>query len=105
MGNTDSRLTYLNGTINLSLDREGATYISGQPVSGRVALRIGDIFYSEKLQILFRGKSSVRYDPFDYDLSYGEGETKGESIVHQQILTIFKFDQMRVMPGIYEFPF
>jgi hypothetical protein len=49
MGNNDSRLTFLNGNINLILDREGATYIAGQPISGRVALRLGEIFYSEKL--------------------------------------------------------
>ncbi len=105
MGNNDSRLTFLNGNINLILDREGATYIAGQQISGRVALRLGEIFYSEKLQVMLRGKASTKFDMYDYDLSYGEGEVKGETLIHQQILNVNMFDQMRAMPGIYEYPF
>lgn len=105
MGNNDSRLTFLNGNINLILDREGATYLAGQQISGRVALRLGEIFYSEKLQVMLRGKVSAKFDLYDYNLTYGEGDIKAETIIHQEILAVNMFDQMRAMPGIYEYPF
>jgi hypothetical protein len=54
---------------------------------------------------MLRGKASTKFDVYDYNLSYGEGDIKAETLVHQQILNINMFDQMRAMPGIYEYPF
>jgi hypothetical protein len=54
---------------------------------------------------MLRGKATTKFDVYDYNLTYGEGDIKAETLVHQQILNINMFDQMRAMPGIYEYPF
>lgn len=62
MGNVENRVPFPGAYLNIELTSHH--FVAGQPVNGRITLRIGGLapYISDKLQIMIRGTQLIKYD-------------------------------------------